>query len=188
MVEIAARLEIQPEVKASAAGFAVQVGEFGLELDDRIVGAGNVAGAAGPGAMRARRADRGLDHVGVAAHAEIVVRAPHGHFARITLRARRAPLRHWEPARLALEIGEGAVAPLRLEARDRLLEAPVIIHRRSFSAPRLFSPAPLSSSLTGLPKLVQSRRRGGRGRRVALAAPQVEITTRESVWREKRKR
>ena len=33
----------------------MQVGELGLELDDRIVGAGNVTSAAGAGAMGARQ-------------------------------------------------------------------------------------------------------------------------------------
>ena len=60
---------------------AVQVGEFALEPDDRVMRAGNVAGAAGAGAMRAGRVDARLDHLGMAAHAEIVVRAPHRDFA-----------------------------------------------------------------------------------------------------------
>ena len=59
---------------------AVQVGELALEHDDRMMGAGNVAGAAGAGAVGARRLDARLDDVGVAAHAEIVVRAPDGDF------------------------------------------------------------------------------------------------------------
>ena len=115
---------------------AMQVGELGLELDDRIVRARDVAGSAGPGAMGARRADRGFDHLGVAAHAEIVVGAPDGHFARAILLARGAPPRHREAARVALEIGEGAIAPLRPQARYRVLEAPLIVHRLSFSARR----------------------------------------------------
>ena len=113
---------------------AVQIGKLGLELDDRIVGAGNVAGSARPCPMGARRPHRGFDDVGMAAHAEIVVRAPDRHVARPVFLARRAPLGHREPARVALEIGESAIPPFRLEARNRVLEAPLIVHRLSFSA------------------------------------------------------
>ena len=47
MVEIDARFEIQPDIEDEHGFLAVQVGEFGLEFDQRIVGAGNVARAAG---------------------------------------------------------------------------------------------------------------------------------------------
>ena len=70
---------------------AVQVGELALEHDDRMMGAGDVAGAAGAGAVGARRLDARLDDVGVDAHAEIVVRAPDGDRTRRVLFARRAP-------------------------------------------------------------------------------------------------
>ena len=70
---------------------AVQIGELALQHDDRMMGAGNVAGAAGAGAVGARRLDARLDDVGVDAHAEIVVRAPDGDRTRRVLFARRAP-------------------------------------------------------------------------------------------------
>ena len=53
-------VEMRGEIGDPAGGederrrLAVQVGELGLELDDRMVRAGNVAGAAGAGAMGAR--------------------------------------------------------------------------------------------------------------------------------------
>ena len=112
----------------------MQIGELGLELDDRIVGAGNVAGSARPCPMSANGLDRGFDDVGMAAHAEIVVRAPDRHFTRPVLLAFGAPLGDREPPRVTLEIGERAVPPFRLETRDRVLEAPLIVHRLSFSA------------------------------------------------------
>ena len=84
--------------------------------------------------MGADRSHRGFDDVGMAAHAEIVVRAPDRHFARPIFLALGAPLGDREPACVALEIGEGAVAPFRLQARNRLLEAPLIVHCLSFSA------------------------------------------------------
>ena len=77
-----ARLEIQPEVKTSAASLPWRSASSRLELHDRMMGAGDVAGAAGAGAVGARRLDARLDHVGMAAHAEIIVRAPDGDFAR----------------------------------------------------------------------------------------------------------
>ena len=78
IVEIAARLEIQPEVKTSAASLPWKIGELALELDDRVARAGNIAGAARAGADLRRRLDHGGDHLGVLAHAEIIVRAPNG--------------------------------------------------------------------------------------------------------------
>ena len=59
---------------------AVQVGKFELKLDQRMVGAGNVARAAGARAHAARRLLERGDHVRVLAHAEIVVGAPDGDF------------------------------------------------------------------------------------------------------------
>jgi hypothetical protein len=46
------------------------------------------------------------DDVGMAAHAEIVVRAPDRHFARPVFLALGAPLGDREPVCVALEIGE----------------------------------------------------------------------------------
>ena len=138
-------------------GLAMQIGELGLELHDRMVGPGNVARAAGAGAVGARRPNRGLDHIGVAAHAEIVVRAPDGDFARAMLLAGRAPHRHRKAARVALEIGENAIAFLRLQAVDRILEAPLVFHH----APTIQGPAPRAplpdclKSLTARRGLVQ---------------------------------
>ena len=63
-------------------GLAVQVGELALQLDQRMVGAGDVAGAAGAGAHAGRGLDHGADHLGVLAHAEIVVGAPDHDLAR----------------------------------------------------------------------------------------------------------
>jgi hypothetical protein len=54
----------------------------------------------------------------VAAHAEIVVRAPNGDFVRALFFAGVAPHRHREAAGVALEIGE-----------DAILEALLAVHR-----------------------------------------------------------
>ena len=110
----------------------MQIRELRLELHDRMMGAGDVAGAAGAGAVGARRTHRRIDHFRVAAHAEIIVRAPDGDFAGPVLFAFGAPHRHREPARVALEIGEDAIALFRLEAVDRILETSLVA-RRLFS-------------------------------------------------------
>ena len=61
---------------------AVQVGEFALELDQRMIGAGDVAGAARAGSHPGRGLDHGADHLRMLAHAEIVVGAPDHDLAR----------------------------------------------------------------------------------------------------------
>ena len=87
----------------------MQVGELALELDQRMVGAGDVAGAAGAGAHAGRGLDHGADHLGVLAHAEVVVRAPHDDVARPF---RGVPDRARETAGQPLQIGKHPIAPL----------------------------------------------------------------------------
>ena len=136
-------VEMDGEVRDPAGGeherrgFPMQVGEFGFELHDRVMGAGDVAGAAGPGAVGARGLNRGFDDVAMAAHAQIVVRAPDRDFAWGVLFAGRAPERHRKAARVALEVGERAVTLFGLQAVDRVLESPLIIHFRSCLATRV---------------------------------------------------
>ncbi len=57
---------------------AVQVGQLALQLHMVVVGAGNVARAAGAGAAAVDRLVHRRKHLRVLAHAEIVVGAPHG--------------------------------------------------------------------------------------------------------------
>ena len=61
---------------------AVQVGELALEQHVVVVGAGDVAGAAGAGAAAVERLVHRLEHGRVLAHAEIVVGAPDGDLRR----------------------------------------------------------------------------------------------------------
>ena len=61
---------------------AVQIGQLPLELDERMIGTGNVAGTAGTGAKARRCRDHGADDFGVLPHAEIIVRAPDHDIAR----------------------------------------------------------------------------------------------------------
>ena len=104
---------------------AVQVGEFTLQLDQRVVGAGDVAGAAGPGAHPGRSLDHGADHLGVLAHAEVVVGAPYDDVARAV---RRVPDRAGKPPGQPLEIGEYAITSLVPQLVQGISEKGTIIH------------------------------------------------------------
>ena len=88
---------------------AVQVGELALQLDQRMVGAGDVAGAAGAGAHAGGDVDHGADHLGVLGHAEIVVGAPDHDLA---LAGRRMPVGVRKAAGDALKIGKYPVTAL----------------------------------------------------------------------------
>src|SRR5262249_33303694 len=54
----------------------MQVGKFTLELDERVIGARDVAGAARSGAHASRGLDHGAYYLGMLTHAEIIVRTP----------------------------------------------------------------------------------------------------------------
>ncbi len=103
----------------------VQVGQFMFELDQRVRGTGDVARAAGAGAHAAGRILEGGDHVGVLAHAEVVVGAPDGDLLGAAV---GTPDGARKLAGNALEVGENAVSALRVELIDRFLEEPLIIH------------------------------------------------------------
>ncbi len=106
----------------------MQVGELALQLDDRVVRAGNVAGAAGAGAVGAGRAHARLDDLLVAAHAQVIVRTPHGDFARPVLLAFRTPQGERKTRGVAFEIGEDAIAIILLEFGYRRFEPRSVIH------------------------------------------------------------
>jgi hypothetical protein len=105
--------------------FAVQVGEFALQLDQRMVGAGDVAGAAGACAHTGGDVDQGADHLGVLGHAEIVVGAPDHDLA---LALRRMPQRVREPAGDAFKLGKHPVAALVVQFVQGSLKEAVVIH------------------------------------------------------------
>src|SRR5262249_54201296 len=90
-----------------------------------MVGAGNIAGAAGAGAHAGRGLHHGADHLRVLAHAEIVVRAPDHDRTRPL---RRMPGCVREPAGDALEIGEDAIAALLAQARQRIGKETIVRH------------------------------------------------------------
>ncbi len=105
---------------------AVQIGQLALEQHVVMVGAGDVARAAGASARQIERCAHRLEHHRVLAHAEIIVRTPDGDLtgAAIAMVARQR-----EIAGLALEIGEDAVAAFGLEVGQRLAEKAAVVHR-----------------------------------------------------------
>ena len=108
----------------------MQIGQFLLELHQRMMGAGDVAGAAGAGADAGRGLDHGADHFGVLAHAEIVVGAPDHDIARPV---RGMPHRMRKPARDPLEIGENPVTPLIMQAVEGGTEEFAVIHGKTWN-------------------------------------------------------
>src|SRR5437588_12422313 len=88
---------------------AVQIREFGLERDDGMAIAGDVAGTSGPGAHPPRGLDHRIDDSGMASHPEIVVRAPYHDVSGDT---GAAPGSMGWALGMPLEIGEHAVTAL----------------------------------------------------------------------------
>ncbi len=102
----------------------MQVGEFALELHQRMIVAGDIAGAAGAGTHPGRSLDHGADHLGILAHAEVVVGAPDND---VFCALRRVPQRVRKASGNALEVGEYPIAPFGMKAPQRPGEIVVII-------------------------------------------------------------
>ena len=103
----------------------VQVGELALELDQRMVGAGDVARAARAGTHARCGLDHGADHLRVLGHAEVVVRAP-DHDVALALRG--MPDRVGKTACNAFKIGENPVAALVPQLAQGRREITLVIH------------------------------------------------------------
>ena len=91
---------------------AMEARQFTFEFDEGMIGARNIAGAAGTGAVPDRRRRHRLDHLRMPAHAEIVVGTPNCDFldaiGSVPQRPRKRP-------RVALDVGEDTVAALPLQ-------------------------------------------------------------------------
>src|ERR1700712_5919788 len=98
-----------------------------------MMGAGDVARAAGAGADAGGGLDHGADHLGMLSHAEIVVGTPDHDVARALW---GMPHRVREPAGDTLEIGENPVAPLIMQAAEGGREKLAVIHRQTWKAER----------------------------------------------------
>jgi hypothetical protein len=110
---------------------AMQVGEFALQLNQRMVGAGDIAGAAGAGAHAGGDVDHGADHLGVLGHAEIVVGTPDYHLARAS---RGMPESVRKAAGDAFEVGKYAITPFVPQLSQGGRKKYAVIHV-SFSFP-----------------------------------------------------
>src|SRR6266436_3123338 len=96
-----------------------------------MVRAGNIAGAAGAGAGAGRGLHHGADHLGVLAHAEIVVGAPDDDVA---FALRGVPYRMGKPPGQPFEIGKHAVTPFIVQLSKRAGKKRFVVHR--FDSPR----------------------------------------------------
>src|SRR6185312_10048118 len=106
--------------------------EFMLELDQGMVVARDVTGAARAGPGAGRGLDHGADHLGVLAHAEIVVGAPH-HDAALALRG--MPGGERETAGDTLKIGEYAIAAFVTQPDQGIVEELIVIHTKNPTEP-----------------------------------------------------
>src|SRR5579871_5301391 len=97
-------------------------------MDEGMVGAGDIARAAGAGADARGSLNHCADHLRMLAHAQIVVGAPDHHVARPL---RRMPHRVWETAGETFEVRENAVAPLVMQAVEGGTEELVVFHRKT---------------------------------------------------------
>ena len=102
---------------------AVEIGKLRLELDQRMIGAGDVARAACPGAEPSGGINHGAHDLRMLSHAEIVVGAPDDDFLRSL---RRVPHGMRKAAGHPLEVGEDPVAPLDMQPRESVGKETVI--------------------------------------------------------------
>ena len=93
----------------------MQVSELGLECHNGMAIAGDVAGPAGASTHAPRGLDHGADDRGVAAHPEIIVRAPDDDLAG---RPAAAPSGIGGTVSVPFEIGKNAVAVFPTDALE----------------------------------------------------------------------
>ena len=103
----------------------MQVAQFALEQHVEMVGAGNVARTAGAGAAAVDRGVHRGQHLRMLAHAQIIVGTPDRDFLPGTV---PVPGRLREMPRMALDIGEHAIAAFPVQIVDPLAEETVVLH------------------------------------------------------------
>ena len=111
---------------------AMQAGELALKLDMIMVVAGDIAGAARPGAELVNRLVDGLDHLGMLRHAQIIVAAPDLYFAGDAIFIVSGGI--GEIAPVAGNLRENPVASLVLQILDRVGKDLFVIHRPPLNA------------------------------------------------------
>src|SRR5215470_15752279 len=87
----------------------MQISKLQLQLDQGMIGAGDIARATGAGPETGRRRHHRPDHLRVLTHSEVIVRAPDHDLAGAP---RGMPDGIWKPAGDPLKIDEHAVALL----------------------------------------------------------------------------
>ncbi len=105
---------------------AVQIGQLALQQHVVVVGAGDIARAAGAGAAPIDRRVHRRQHLRVLAHAEIVVGAPHRHLAAAVPVVVHRPR---EMTGSAFEVGKDAIASLAPQFTELPLEKALVIHQ-----------------------------------------------------------
>ena len=106
---------------------AVQLGEFGLQFDVIMGGAGDVARAAGAGAGLVDGLVHGVGDDGVLPLADIVVGAPDHDVALAAVIP--GPGRARKVAAIAFQVGENPIASLALDLLDGGLECGLVVHQ-----------------------------------------------------------
>ena len=103
----------------------MKVGKLSLELDVIMGGARDIAGAAGARADGVDRLMHGVAHDWVLTHAEIIVRAPHGHLAGAGF---GEMLGRGIGSATALQVGEDPIAAFLMQRIEMLVEAILVVH------------------------------------------------------------
>src|SRR5262245_14791004 len=103
----------------------MQIGELMLQLDQGMVGSGDVSRATGAGAEARCGLCHGPDHSGVLAHPEIIVRAQDHHLA---CAIRSVPDSAREATGDALEVCEDAIALLIPQPTQGRNKKCIIVH------------------------------------------------------------
>src|ERR1700730_4595674 len=91
---------------------AVEARQFGFKLDEGMIGARNIAGAAGTNAMPDSGRRHRIDHLRMPAHAEIVVGTPYNDFLDAIW---TVPQRVRKRLGVPLDVGEDTVAAFPLQ-------------------------------------------------------------------------
>src|SRR3954454_8666354 len=99
-----------------------------------MIGAGDIARAARARAHARCGLDHRADHLRMLPHAEVVVRAPDDDVA---APLRRMPDRVRKPAGDALKVCEYAIAPLLVQAAQRIRENAVVVHTLGSRSPHI---------------------------------------------------
>src|SRR5512132_1926694 len=108
---------------------AVQIGQLALQQHVVVIGAGDVAGAAGTRAAPRDGLVHRRQYRGMLPHPEIVVRAPHRDLADFARAMAQCPRK---TARLTLQVGEHAVTALPLQGAEPLGEKVFVVHASPF--------------------------------------------------------